>query len=117
MKSYGIPVTCVSNDVVEWSVKPRKLHYLDKYISGWIISGAEGVRKPGAEIYNALVQKTNYRSNTCLFIDDLVRNLDAAHRLGFKTLLFASDRSQGFSSRHNVVSSFREITSLIRQQM
>jgi HAD superfamily hydrolase (TIGR01509 family) len=117
MKSYDIPVAYLSNDVLEWSVKLRKIHHLDKYISIWIISVAEGVRKPDAGIYRALVQQTGNSSNTCLFIDDLIKNLDTARRLGFKTLLFATDQSQNSPSEHNVVSSFNEIALLVWEQM
>ena len=113
MKSNNIPVACLSNDVLEWSVKLRKLHHLEEYISFWVISGAAGVRKPDAGIYQILVRNTGYNSRNCLFIDDHIENLDAAGRLGFNTLLFATDKTKDFSVKHMTVSSFKEIASLI----
>jgi putative hydrolase of the HAD superfamily len=55
MKSHDIPVACLSNDVLEWSVKLRKLRNLEKYISCWVISGDAGVRKPDAGIVYLLM--------------------------------------------------------------
>ena len=113
MKAHDIPVACLSNDVMEWSVKLRKLHNLEKYISFWVISGDAGVRKPDTEIYETLVRTTGYSSQNCLFVDDHIENLDNADRLGFDTLLFATDKTQGFLSKHTIVSSFKELASLI----
>ena len=113
MKAHDIPVACLSNDVLEWAQKLQHFHHLDEYISFWVISGAVGVRKPDAEIYEILMRNTGYGSRNCVFIDDHLENLDTANRLGFTTLLFAADQTQSFSSKHAIVSSFREIESLI----
>jgi putative hydrolase of the HAD superfamily len=113
MRSHDIPVACLSNDVLEWSVKLRKLHNLEKYISFWVISGEAGVRKPDAGIYEILVRNTRYNSGNCIFIDDHIENLDTAVRLGFNTLLFAVDHTKDFSSKYKIVTSFREIASLV----
>jgi HAD superfamily hydrolase (TIGR01509 family) len=113
MKSHDIPVACISNDVLEWSVKLRKLHNLEKYISFWVISGDAGVRKPDAGIYEILVRNMGYDSRNCIFIDDHIENLDTAVRLGFNTLLFAIDQTKDLSSKHRIISSFREIASLV----
>lgn len=115
MKIQNIPVACLSNDVLEWSVKLRQIHHLEKYITYWTISGAEGVRKPDLEIYKALLKNTGYNSSDCLFIDDQIKNLNTAYKLGFKTLLFTTDALLHMpSSEHNVVSSFTEVASWIQ---
>ncbi|MCB2312499.1 HAD family phosphatase [Clostridium tagluense] len=61
-----------------------------KHFDGGIISYKENLLKPEAEIYTKLLNTYKLNALECLFIDDTLVNIEAAHRLGIKTLHFES---------------------------
>jgi 2-haloacid dehalogenase len=56
---------------------------------GLVISGREGVVKPDRAIFDLMCERHGFRPAEALFIDDSETNIDAAHALGFDTILFA----------------------------
>ncbi|MGI9434440.1 MAG: HAD family hydrolase [Geminicoccaceae bacterium] len=53
-----------------------------------LVSGEEGMIKPDAEIFELLLGRIGRQASECLFIDDSGKNIEAASRLGFDTVLF-----------------------------
>lgn len=45
-----------------------------------------GSRKPNREAFEAVVQGSNLKPSTTLFVDDLIANIETAQQMGFKTL-------------------------------
>jgi len=66
---------------------------LDAYfIKAWY-SNEIGLRKPGKEVFDFVLQQENLQSEETLFIDDTSVNTEAAARLGIKThLLLPAER-------------------------
>ncbi len=66
---------------------------LDNYfIKAWY-SNEVGLRKPGAEIFEFVLQEENLIAAETLFIDDTLINIETAKKLGFKThLLLPSEK-------------------------
>ncbi|HVX48623.1 MAG TPA: HAD family phosphatase [Chitinophagaceae bacterium] len=62
------------------------LHELD----GIVVSGEEKMAKPSEDIFNLLLQRYRLNAGDCIFIDDNVYNIEAAHNLGFNTIHFTS---------------------------
>ncbi|HWB26262.1 MAG TPA: HAD family phosphatase [Chitinophagaceae bacterium] len=62
------------------------LHELD----GIVVSGEEKIVKPDNAIFNLLLKRYNLKAPDCIFIDDNLYNIEAAHNLGFGTIHFAS---------------------------
>ena len=59
--------------------------FLDAYfIKAWY-SNEVGLRKPGAEIFEYVLQEENLKAAETLFIDDTLMNIETAQGLGFKT--------------------------------
>ncbi|MCX6004140.1 MAG: HAD-IA family hydrolase [Chloroflexi bacterium] len=112
VKSRDIELWCLSNDVSQWSKKLRRIHRLGKYFRGVVISGDAGVRKPDRRIYELLLTKAKRKADEIVFVDDNIRNLDAAAELGLVTVLF-DPLHQGAAARHQVVSSFSDLMSVI----
>jgi FMN phosphatase YigB (HAD superfamily) len=81
----SFPICCISNDVREWSEKLRKRFALEGRIKDWFISGDIGSRKPDEHIYRFALNSLAVPAERVLFVDDRVRNLDAAARLGMNT--------------------------------
>jgi len=53
-----------------------------------IVSGEEKTRKPFAEIYNLTLERFNIKAENAIFIDDNLRNIEAANNLGINGVQF-----------------------------
>ena len=61
-----------------------------KLFDGIVVSGQEKMRKPSAEFYQRLLDKFNITASKALFIDDNLRNVQAAETIGIKSIVFKS---------------------------
>ena len=57
-----------------------------KEFEGIVVSGTEKIVKPDAQIYHLLLTRYGLIANESLFIDDNLENINAADKLGFKTI-------------------------------
>ena len=80
----------LSNDVSDWSRHLRSRFDLDAYFEHYVISGDCGIRKPDDGIYEQLLTRVGAPPSACMFIDDRIKNLTTAKRMGFNTVLFSS---------------------------
>lgn len=53
-----------------------------------VISGEVGVQKPDPAIYHLLLDRLDLSAGETIFVDDFIRNIEAAQRLGMRTLHF-----------------------------
>ena len=67
------------------------LHWFD----GRVVSGEEKMRKPFPEFYQLILSRFNLTPEETLFIDDSIRNTNAAKEHGLNTLLFKSPDQLG----------------------
>lgn len=109
----GLKVWCLSNDLLEWSVKLRARYGLEAYFNGFVISGDVGVRKPDPAIFKHLLQRLDASPRDAVFVDDQRKNLDVAAQLGLGTVLFAPADNDLTSERHRVATTFNELLSLL----
>jgi len=105
----GIPVACLSNDVLTWSVLLRRRFGLERYIGTWVVSAEAGARKPDAAIYQELLDRTGVSAADAILVDDRVKNIDAAAALGMRTVLFGATAPTAAPA----VSSMAELRELI----
>ncbi len=61
-----------------------------QWFEGIIVSGEEKTRKPFAEIYELTLSRFNIKAEESLFIDDNLRNIEAAKNLGINAIHFHS---------------------------
>ena len=59
-------------------------------VNGAVYSFDVGVRKPEKEIYEIAMQRANANPQECLFIDDLLENIQAAKQIGIEGIHFIS---------------------------
>ncbi len=107
----GIRTACLSNDVSEWARLLRNRFGLDGLISTWVISGDVGVRKPTRGIFQVLLETLDCTGPDVVFVDDSVKNLDAATTLGIRTIHFTPFRVDGCEHAH--VSSMQQLSRLL----
>lgn len=60
------------------------------WFEGILVSGTEKMRKPAPEFYQLLLDRFQIISSTALFIDDNLRNVEAARKMGITTIHFQS---------------------------
>lgn len=68
-------------------VAQKKFEFLQCF-DGIVVSGVEGTRKPKNEIYQILFDRYAVDPAEALFIDDNLRNVEAAQALGMRSIHF-----------------------------
>jgi len=109
----GLELWCLSNDVSEWSRKLRDRFGLDGYFRGFVISGDTGTRKPDPAIYRTLLERSGYRPCETIFVDDRLRNVEAAGALGMASILYNPAPQECRGHRHTIARSLAELGRLL----
>lgn len=78
--------------LTNWSGETFPIAY-NKYpffqnFKGIVVSGDEKLIKPDKKIYQVLLERYSLNPNECLFIDDNIKNIEAAKELGFSCVHF-----------------------------
>jgi len=88
LKRKGYPLYCLSNMHFASIEYLENQHKFWDVFQGRVISCRLNLCKPEAGIYEHLLRAFGLKAGETLFIDDVQKNLDAAARLGIKTLRF-----------------------------
>ncbi|MFD0766391.1 HAD family hydrolase [Mucilaginibacter lutimaris] len=70
----------------------ERYHFLS-WFDGIVVSGTEKMRKPAPAFYRLLLDRYKVTPKKALFIDDNLRNVLAAEKLGIKSIHFTSPES------------------------
>jgi 2-haloacid dehalogenase len=80
--------------LTNWSAEtfPIALQRYDflNWFDGIVVSGTEKMRKPNPAFYQLLLDRYNTKAEEALFIDDNLRNVLAAQKMGIKSIHFSS---------------------------
>ena len=80
--------------LTNWSAEtfPKALEKFEflKWFEGIIVSGEEKTRKPFKKIYDITINRFNLEPSETLFIDDNLRNIKGAKKIGINTIHFSS---------------------------
>ena len=68
----------------------EKRYLFPSLVNGAVYSFDVGVRKPEQEIYEIAMQRANANPQECLFIDELLENIQAAKQIGIEGIHFIS---------------------------
>jgi 2-haloacid dehalogenase len=60
------------------------------WFDGIVVSGTERMRKPNPDFYQVLLSRYNVKAEEALFIDDNLRNVLAAEKIGIRSIHFTS---------------------------
>ena len=88
LKAKGHPLYCLSNMHFASIEYLESTHTFWDVFDGKVISCRLQLCKPEAGIYERLLETYGLEAKDTLFIDDVQKNLDAAAKLGFRTLKF-----------------------------
>ena len=88
LRAGGAPTYAITNFPAEkWDETCARFPFLRGF-EGVIVSGREGVTKPGAAIFRLLLERYGLAARDCVFIDDMPANVEAARALGFHALRY-----------------------------
>ena len=90
LRQAGYPTAALSNWPAEaFSIVKKQFDFLN-WFDEVVISGDVGVIKPNPPIYQILLERIGRKPQDCVFIDDVLTNIQAAQRLGFHVIQFFS---------------------------
>ena len=88
LKSKGVGVYGLTNWPAETFDEARRRFKTIASIDNIVVSSHVKLAKPEPAIYQLLLSKYNLNPQECVFIDDRKDNVDAAHALGMKGIVF-----------------------------
>jgi len=93
IKSKHYKVVALTNWSHEtWPIVYKEFEFL-QWFDGILMSGEEKTRKPFDEIYYLTLNRFDIKAENALFIDDNLRNIEAARRLGIHSIHFKNPES------------------------
>jgi 2-haloacid dehalogenase len=87
-ESNNFKILALTNWSAELFPVALEKYYFLHWFDGRVVSGEEKTRKPHKEIYDIIINRFNLEPSTTLFIDDNIRNINAANELGINTIHF-----------------------------
>lgn len=90
LRQKGYKLALLSNHVKEWVEYSELIFDYHKLFHHTLYSYQLSLIKPDKDIFIALLKKLQVKPQECLFIDDSIKNIEAARELGMKTIQFIS---------------------------
>ena len=88
LHGHGIPLFALTNWSAELFPHAReRFAFLDLF-ADIVVSGDEGVAKPDPRIFTTLARRAGRELSACVFIDDSLRNVEAARAAGMDAIHF-----------------------------
>lgn len=104
VKRDGYRASLLTNNVKEWEKLWREMIPVDELFETVVDSAFVGIRKPDPRIYELLLGRVNLPAGSCIFIDDMKINCDAASELGIHAVHFR-ETAQARSEVHTLLAS------------
>lgn len=97
IRSSGVPVVLVTNNVREFGELWRGAVPVDELFDEVVDSSEVGLRKPDARIYELALDRAGSEPGRTVFLDDFEGNVRAAEALGIQGILVESDHRPAFA--------------------
>jgi len=88
LKAAGYRMAMLTNNVREWEPLWRSMLPVDEIFETVVDSGFVGCRKPESEIYRLTLERVAEPAESCLFVDDVLVNVEGARRAGLHAVHF-----------------------------
>jgi putative hydrolase of the HAD superfamily len=88
LKAAGKRMAMLTNNVREWEPVWRSMLPVDEIFETVVDSGFVGVRKPEERIYQMTLERLELPGGACLFVDDLLPNIEGARAAGLAAVHF-----------------------------
>ncbi len=90
LAACGVPLYAITNFAADTCNECREKYAFLRHFRGVVVSGEIGHLKPEAAIYERLASEYGLDLATCLFIDDVQKNVDGARAAGMDAVRFES---------------------------
>ncbi len=88
LKAAGYRMAMLTNNVREWEPLWRSMLPVDEIFETVVDSGFVGCRKPESQIYKLTLDRVGQSAERCLFVDDVLVNVEGARRAGLHAVHF-----------------------------
>jgi len=88
LKVAGYRMAMLTNNVREWEPLWRSMLPVDEIFETVVDSGFVGCRKPESQIYELTLERVAAPAETCLFVDDVLVNVEGAQKAGLHAVHF-----------------------------
>jgi 2-haloacid dehalogenase len=110
LKAAGYPLYGLTNwNVEKFSIVRHKYAFFDLF-DDILVSGEVKLIKPDPALFQLFLRKINRLPQECVMIDDTLKNIEAAQKMGFVSILFTTPENlETELFRFNVLSAFRNL--------
>lgn len=88
LKAAGYRMAMLTNNVREWEPFWRPMLPVDEIFEMVVDSGFVGCRKPESQIYELTLERLGEAAEACLFVDDVLVNIEGARKAGLHAVHF-----------------------------
>jgi putative hydrolase of the HAD superfamily len=88
LKAEGFQMAMLTNNVREWEPLWRSMLPVDEIFETVVDSGFVGCRKPESRIYGLTLERIGREAASCLFVDDVLVNVEGARKAGLHAVHF-----------------------------
>jgi len=88
LKAEGHTMAMLTNNVREWEPLWRSMLPVDEIFETVVDSAFVGCRKPESKIYQLTLERIGRSAGDCLFIDDVLVNVEGARKAGINAVHF-----------------------------
>jgi len=88
LKEAGYRMAMLTNNVREWEPLWRPMLPVDEIFETVVDSAFVGCRKPESRIYELTLERIAEPAEACLFVDDVLVNVEGARKAGLRAVLF-----------------------------
>ncbi|MGE5442658.1 MAG: HAD family hydrolase [Bacteroidota bacterium] len=92
LKTQGTPLYCLTNFSAEKFPSMRRRFDVFDLFDGIVVSAEIGMVKPDPAAYRYLVERFGLEASSCLFVDDVEANVEAAASIGMQAVRYLSSR-------------------------
>lgn len=92
LKQNGYKLALLSNHAKEWIEYCEITYNYRELFHSVLYSYEAKLSKPNKEIFMLILKRLKAKAEECLFIDDYIKNIQAAQELGFNTIHFTSSK-------------------------
>ncbi len=91
LKVRGLRMAMLTNNVREWEETWRTMLPVDEIFEMVVDSAFVGCRKPEPRIYEITLERLGLPAEACLFIDDILVNIEGAREMGLNAVHFQTN--------------------------
>jgi putative hydrolase of the HAD superfamily len=92
LKAEGFQMAMLTNNVREWEPYWRSMLPVNEIFETVVDSGFVGCRKPESKIYELTLARIGRSAGDCLFVDDVLVNIEGARKAGLSAVHFQDNQ-------------------------